>query len=155
MTNSQTRSDDSQSRLLALLKEQKSRRAQEDCLFYLLNCTETKDEQDLTVPYKPFPKRDYFQLVYDVLENEPVTFLEKSRTMMMSWFISGYCFHRMATKPATGVVIQSQDEDRAVHDIANMKILWDRSDPELRARWKLARPLDKQPYNKFELANGS
>lgn len=93
--------------------------------------------------------------MYQVLENEPVTFLEKSRTMMMSWFISGYCFHMMATQPATGVVIQSQDEDRAVHDIGNMKILWEQSDPELRDRWKLARPIEKQSYNYFELANGS
>lgn len=74
---------------------------------------------------------------------------------MASWFFSAYCAHKMFTKPATGVVIQSQDEDRAVHDVQNMKVLWEQSDAELQGRWKLARPLDKQPYNKFEIGNGS
>jgi hypothetical protein len=74
---------------------------------------------------------------------------------MMSWFISGYCAHKMFTHPATGVVIVSQDEDRSVHDIENMKVLWEQTEPEIRDRWKLARNLDKQPYNKLEMQNGS
>lgn len=142
-------------RELRLLKELRVRRALRDPLFWLQECTQTKDEQDNDNPYKPFPEKPYFAPIIDLLDREPVVFLEKSRTMMLSWLISGWLAHKMFNNPAYGVVIQSEDEDRAVHCIANIKCLWERSDPELRKRWPLERDLAKQPYNKFFLKNGS
>src|SRR5262249_52777941 len=93
--------------------------------------------------------------VLDVLNHEPVSFWEKSRTMMMSWIVSGWAAHMAFTHPATCVVFQSEDEDRAVHDVMYAKTLWENSPALLREQWPLSKPLDKQTTNEFTLANGS
>lgn len=90
-----------------------------------------------------------------MLNNEPIVFIEKSRTMMASWLVAAWAAHRAFTCPATCVVFQSEDEDRAVHDIQYCKILWEQSMPELRDHWKLNKDLTKQPYNAFYLGNDS
>lgn len=150
------KSNVSKRQLVELLREKRIRRALKDPYFWLTECTKTKDEQDKTGnPYKPFPQRPYFRPCIEVIENEPVILFEKSRTMMLSWLVSGWCAHYGFNHPATGVVFQSEDEDRAVHCVENVKTLWEQSDPELKERWQLERPLEKQPYFKFELANGS
>lgn len=143
--------------LLAALEEQSLRRAERDCWYWLANYTKTEDEQDSENPVKPFPQRDYFPLVFDILNDpdESVVWLEKSRTMMMSWSLAGWAAHCMFTKPHTTVVVQSKDEARAIKVVNYVKCLWRNSDERLKARWRLKRPYDRQPYDKFELANGS
>lgn len=141
-----------------LTGEAMARKALEDPLFWLTECTKTKDEQDTTGdPYKPFPKRPYIRPLLDALENEPVLFIEKSRTMMASWTVSGWAAWRMFTRPATGVVFQSEDEDRAIHDVNYARILWEQSIPELKDRWQPYKGKDpwSQPYNGFRMDNGS
>lgn len=141
-----------------LESEARSRLALQDRYYWLTECTRTKDEQDLSGnPFKPFPRRPYIQPVLEALDNEPIIFLEKSRTMMASWTVSGWAAYLMFTRPATGVVFQSEDEARAVHDVEYVKILWEQSLSPLRQRWKPLRgkhPND-QPYNSFEMENGS
>jgi hypothetical protein len=68
--------------------------------------------------------------------------------------VGALCAHNVQ-RPAIKIVIQSKDEDRAVHDIEYIKQLWDNSIDPLKKRWKLARALDKQPYYSMEMANGS
>ncbi len=91
----------------------------------------------------------------DVLENERETWIEKSRTMMCSWLVAAWAAHKAFTRPATCVVFQSQDEDRAVHDVEYCKVLWEQSDDMLRDEWELDKQLDKQSYHEFSLKNGS
>ena len=118
--------------------------------------TKTKDEQDLTGnPYKGFPEWEFFDYLLPILRTEPVIFIKKSRTVMLSWVVSLYCVHEMLTKPATGVVFQSRDHDRAVHDVDCCKELYANSIPQLKDRWPLTGPLQKQSFDRFELANGS
>lgn len=141
-----------------LAGELMARKALEDPYYWLTECTKTKDEQDTTGdPYKPFPKRRYIRSLIDAFENEPVLFLEKSRTMMASWTVSGWAAHRMFTRPATGVVFQSEDEDRAIHCVNYTKTLWDQSIPELKSRWPTYKGKEpwSQPYNGFRMDNGS
>jgi hypothetical protein len=136
--------------------ELRAREAEKDRYYWLTQCTKTKDEQDPINPYKPFPtKRPYFRPLFQALDNEPVIFVEKSRTTMISWGVAGWAAHQMFTRPAVGVVFQSEDEDRAVHDVEYIKELWTNSVPALQERWPLEKPLVKQPYNRLELANGS
>lgn len=137
--------------------EWKSRQAQKDGLFWLTNCTQTMDEQDPKNPYKPFPKKPYFGPIWDLLSDpeEHVINGYKSRTMMGSWLFMGWCAHRAFTNPATRIIVQSEDEDRSLNDIKMVKILWDRSDDLLKKKWPLKKELDRQVYNKFELANDS
>lgn len=120
-------------------------------------CTKTLDEQDPENPYKPFPKKQYIWHTLNLLRAEPIIAIEKSRTMMISWTVSAHCAHRMFTRPATGVIFQSEDEDRAVHDVDYVKTLWEHSLPSLKKRWKTRKGKDPhdQPYNYFALANGS
>ena len=92
----------------------------------------------------------------EVWDNEPRVYVEKSRTMMLSWVASAWAAHKAFETPATRVIFQSEDEDRAVHDVDYVKVLWENTDPAIRDRyWALDRPMHKQAYNRLELANGS
>lgn len=126
----------------------------------MFHCTRTKDEQeeDQERRYKPFPERPYIKPLLDVLEHEPVVFIEKSRTMMASWLVSAYIAHRCFTEQGIRALIQSEDEARALHDIDYIKVLWEQSDEALRARWKLRDGKSSpwaQAYNTVELDNRS
>lgn len=141
----------------ALIQESMARKALEDAFYWMTECTKTKDEQNQLDPYKPFPKKRYLLECLKVLldPNEPTVYTYKSRTMMMSWCVSAAAAWTAFTHPATKVVIQSQDHDRALHDVQNCKILWENSIPRLRERWPLPKPLKDQPYERFRLSNGS
>lgn len=119
------------------------------------DCTRTRDEQDLVNPYKPFPDDPYFPYILDVLKYEPVVFLEKSRTMLMSWCVSAYFTWLGFTHPATCTVFVSEDESRSVHDVEYCKVLWENSSDALKVHWKLEKPIEKQAYNELCAANGS
>jgi hypothetical protein len=151
------RVSDEKRELLKALEERDIRKAKKEVWHWLGHHTATEDEHDTDEPVKPFPQRPYFPLVFDVLDdpNEPVVWVEKSRTMMMSWSLAGWACHEMFTRPYTGIVVQSADEARAIKVVNYMKCLWRRSDPRLKAMWKLRRPLERQPYDRFEAANGS
>lgn len=142
--------------LLVLEAEMKARKAQKDGLYWLQHCTETQDEQD-EVPYKPFPDKPYFRPIWNLMldPREQVVNGYKSRTMMGSWLYMGFCAHLAFTRPATRIIIQSEDETRSLNDIKMVKTLWERSDMLLRKRWELTKPLEKQAYNTFELQNNS
>ncbi|HXI85287.1 MAG TPA: hypothetical protein VNL17_14495 [Verrucomicrobiae bacterium] len=131
------------------------RKLEKDALYWLTHHTKTKDEQDPVNPYKPFPDKPYFKPIIEVLENESPVFLRKSRTMMISWLVSGWAAHKGFTKPATRVIFQSEDEDRAINDIEYVKQLWKNSDPWIRDRWPARKNVDLQPRDSFELANDS
>ena len=159
-----TRSDLSNPLLLAKLREAETisrelmvRRALEDKYYWFTQCTKTKDEQDLQDPYKPFPDKDYIWYEMQYLDNwpKPVKALEKSRTMMASWGVSGWSAHLGFTHPAVCTVFQSQDERRAIHDVDYVKELWKNSDPELKDRWPLPKPVERQPATEFRLSNDS
>jgi hypothetical protein len=121
----------------------------------MTECTATRDDQDKVSPYKPFPPLPYLIPMLAVLNNEPIVFWEKSRTMMASWIVAAWAAHMAFTHPATCIVFQSEDEDRAVHDVEYAKVLWRNSPEMLREEWRLAKPIEKQPYNEFRLANDS
>lgn len=141
----------------AIEQEEKARRAIVDPYFWLTECTKTADEQDKTNPFKPFPKWPFFEPLWKLILSRQITFIEKSRTMMCSWGVAGIFAWLMFNRPLTSVVFQSQDEDRAVHDVDYVKTLWDQSIPPLKARWKTKDDTSpwRQSYNYFELANGS
>jgi hypothetical protein len=133
----------------------KARRAERECYYWLTAATRTQDEQDLKDPFKQFPNRQYFQPILTVLDNEPIVDLWKPRTMMITWLVCGWASHLGFTHPGVGVIFQGPDERRALKCIEYIKILWENSIPELQHRWPLKKPLDKQPYNRLDMANRS
>lgn len=150
---------DSQRREAAvLIAELDARRSVRDPLYWLTRCTRTLDEQAAELglePYRPFPERPYFRPLIDLLVREPIVMLEKSRTMMASWLLAGWCAHMAFTAPGTRIVFQSRDEDRALKLVQYIRTLWEQSTPRLRQLWPLAKPLNRQRYDGLEIANGS
>jgi hypothetical protein len=139
----------------AYRNELMARAVEHNCYLWLTEYTKTKDEQDAVNPYKPFPQKPYIQPILKVLEVESPVFFEKSRTMLISWTVSGWAAHKGFTRPAIQVIFQSEDEDRAVNDVNYVKELWKNSPDSLRDRWKLNKSVELQPQESFSLANGS
>jgi hypothetical protein len=147
-----------QKKLGEIESELMARRAIKSPYYWLTQCTKTRDEQDQLNPYKPFPERPYLRPLLDALEHEPVLFLEKSRTMMASWTVAGWAAHKMFTRPATGVIFQSEDHRRAINDVECVKILWEQSIGALKERWKIDRGKQNpwhQAAESFHLDNNS
>lgn len=129
--------------------------AEEHCYFWLTTLTETIDEQDPQNPYKPFPKKKYVEATIPVLLSEPITFIPKSRSMMASWTMAGAGAWICQTRRATGIVIQSRDENRAKKLIQYARALYVRSHPEWQHRHPLAKALTAQQDVEIRWANDS
>lgn len=117
--------------------------------------TKTKDEQDLGNPYKPFPPYEYFDVLHWYWEHEPFLFIEKSRTMMVSWFAAAEALHMVMTRQPGRVIFWAQDEDRAVGILNYTKTLYDQQDEWIKQLFPLARPLSHQSYKELEFSAGS
>jgi hypothetical protein len=73
--------------------------------------------------------------------------------MMASWLSAGWAAHKLFTRPATTVVFQSENENRAVLMVDYVRTLWEQSMPALRQRWL---PISgRQSYNLWRMGNGS
>jgi len=117
--------------------------------------TKTKDEQDAEHPYKPFPMRAYFADIAAAWKAEPVLLIEKSRTLMATWFCAALCLHAEMTVPATTAIFMAQDEERSLIPLDYCWTLWEQQDEYLKQLWPIDRPRDKQAYNIMEFKNGS
>ena len=126
-----------------------------DPLYWMQHCTKTKDEQDVLNPYKPFPNRPYFKDLHEAWEKEAVLFIEKSRTLLCTWWGAAECLHLAMRRPATRVLLMAQDEDRSLVPLDYCWTLWEQQDAPFRQIWPLDRPREKQCYNVMELKNES
>ena len=125
-----------------------------DPVWWMRHGTKTVDEQDHVDPYKPFPDYPYFDKLYELWLTEPILFVEKSRTMMLTWFFSALCLHWAMTHQPSKVIFWAQDEDRALKPLEYCWTMWEQMTPRLKALWPLDRPRDRQGYNMLELARG-
>ena len=124
-------------------------------LYWLMNMTKTLDEQDAVNPYKPFPDYTYFRQIYAAWLVESVLFIEKSRTMMLSWLFAGLCLHFAMKRRATRIIFGGPDEERALQPLNYARILWASQAEPLKDAWPLDRPMEHQSYNTLELGNDS
>lgn len=129
-------------------------RAQASPLWWMRHATRTMDEQDHANPYKPLPNYEYFDRLYDLWLAEPILFLEKSRTMMQTWFFAGLCTHWVMTHQPAKAIFWAQDEDRALKALEYGRTLYKNTDEDIKAMWPLDRPLDRQAYNGLEWRDG-
>src|SRR5215831_34693 len=99
-----------------------------DPLVWLQRFTRTRDnhwkEARASTPYRPFPDLPYFRRILDVIEQNPVTFIEKSRDMMLSWLCVGYFTHAAMVNKQREVLFQSQKEDKAAELVDYAKTLY-------------------------------
>ena len=146
-------------RKLKLEEALRAQQALEDPWFWLTECTRTMDEQDKEHPFKPFPKKRYLHALNKFFLSPQLGKKQvlKSRTMMCSWSAAGAYGWLGFTRPATGVVFQSTDLDRALNLVDYVKVLWQNSLDVLKEQWKPRNnvPPNKQSRDSFELDSGS
>ena len=111
-------------------------------------------EEGRPSPYEPFPPYDYFRGLFDGLDLEPVVWIEKSRDMMISWACVAYLTRHAITVPERGVIFQTQKLDKAIDLIDYAKCLYRRQADYIKKAFPLAKPLDSQPRNRLEFADG-
>ena len=130
-----------------------------DAFTWMKNYTKTRNEhwkeEGRPGPYEPLPDYDYLRDVLDAIELEPITWFEKSRDLMISWVCVGYFTMNAMVVPSRGVIFQTQKEDKVIQLIEYAKCLFRNQDPRLQAAFPLSKPLDQQPANRLDFANGS
>ncbi len=123
-------------------------------LAWMRKFTRTKDEQDPLNPYKRFPNWPYFDALHAAWEAEPVLFVEKSRTMLLTWWGAGECCHFVMTHQPAVALFWAQDERRALKPLDYAWTLWEQQEPTLKAEFPLKRPRERQAHNQLEWAEG-
>jgi len=70
----------------------------------------TKDEHDVSAPYKPLPDKDYLRLLAYAWVHEPLLAVPKSRQLMMTWLFSCIASWMVTFQPAQLIGIVSKKE---------------------------------------------
>lgn len=119
------------------------------------NRTKTLDPQDPIRSYKPFPaNRQYLKVLHRVWIKEPIMFVEKSRTMLCSWWIAAEALHWVMTKQPAKAILWAMDEARALTLLEYAKTLYGQQDAIFKEIFPLTRSLDRQAYNYLEFKEG-
>jgi hypothetical protein len=116
--------------------------------------TKTRDDQDPIQSYKRFPKRDYLRALHKIWIAEPFLFIEKSRTMMCSWWGAAETLHYGMTHQPSTTIYWAQDQDRAIALLDYAKVLYEQQDSILKQIFPLTRPLNRQGFDRLELEDG-
>jgi len=124
-------------------------------LEWMMHHTKTRDDQDPNHPYKPFPKRDYLRALHKIWVREPFMFVEKSRTMMASWWAAAETLHYGMTHQPSVIVYWAQDEDRALALLDYAKCLYGQQEAIFRDIFPPKRAIDRQSYNSLQLKDGA
>jgi hypothetical protein len=124
-------------------------------LEWMRHWTFTKDEQDPVNPFKHFPPHPYFEVLHEIAERESVLFLEKSRTMMASWWAVAEDVHYVMTHPPATAIFWAQDQDRSLVLREYAWVLWEMQDPLLKEAFPVIRPKDRQAFDTIEWRNGA
>lgn len=125
-----------------------------DSLCWMREWTRTWDEHDTVQPFKPFPHYEYFDYLHYLFVNEPKLFMEKSRTVMATWWGCGECVHYVMTHQPASCIFWCPDEDRAIKCIKYCKVFYGQQRDELKAMYPLKRRMDDQAVFRFEMRGG-
>jgi len=130
-----------------------------DPLNWLQQHTQTKDphwqEVNAGSPYRSFPDKPYFRPIIEALQREPVTFILKSRDLMLSWLVVGYFTHMCQMNRGTEILFQSQTEPKAAELVDYAKCLVHRQDSDIQKQHPLVAPSSKQSWLELAWKNDS
>jgi hypothetical protein len=133
--------------------------ATSDVFTWMTEHTKTRNEhwkeEGRPGPYEHLPRYDYLRDLFDTFELEHITWVEKSRDLMISWACVGYFTMNAMVVPSRGVIFQTQKQDKVIQIIDYAKCLYRNQDPRLQAAFPLSKPLDQQPADRLDFANGS
>jgi len=116
------------------------------------------DEHDTVKPHKPFPEGAHFDYLHKLFVEEDKLFIEKSRTVMATWWVVVESFHYVMTHQPSSCIYWCPDQARAEKCIEYAKVLYAQQDPELKKGYPLPRKksrVEDQAVYRFELAGGS
>lgn len=106
-------------------------------------------------PYEPFPDWPYFEPLFDMFMAERITWLEKSRDMLVSWGCVAYLTWEAQRTPHCGILLQCQKAKKVIQLVDYAKCLWERQPGWLREQFPLSKSLQRQSSFELEYANGS
>lgn len=113
-------------------------------------------EEGRPSPYEPFPRRlPHIKPLFELFELERITWVVKSRDMMVSWACVAYLSWKAMTIPMCGVVLQTQKEKKVIQLVNYAKCLYRRQPRWLRDAVPLAKRLKNQSDLELQFANGS
>ena len=99
-------------------KNSQARAATADVFTWVTEYTETYNEhwqeEGRSSPYEKFPSYPYFQDLFDLLDLERITWIEKSRDLMISWACVAYLTRYAMCVPHCGVLLQTQKDDKVI-----------------------------------------
>src|ERR1041385_1116787 len=95
--------------------------------------TKTRDDQDSDVPYKPFPHVPYLEVLHKLWLRERVLYVEKSRSMITSWWAAAEALHWIMTHQPAKAIFWAQDERRALLLREYVWVLYEQQAPQLKA----------------------
>jgi hypothetical protein len=126
-------------------------------LTWLRKFTKTWDEHDTEQPHKPLPDDKYFDLLHKLFIEESTLFVEKSRTVMATWWGSGECLHYVMTHQPASCIFWCPDQARAEKCIKYCKVFYEQQDQALKDLYPLPRKkkqIDDQAVYRFEFGGG-
>jgi len=129
-------------------------RAVMSSLHWMYHWTNTRDDQDLQNPYKRFPRCDYFFVLHKLFLRESILFIEKSRSMITSWWAAAEALHYIMTHQPSKAILWAQDQRRAVMLRDYVWVLYEQQESILKELYPVPRPRLKQSYDKLELSDG-
>jgi hypothetical protein len=125
-----------------------------DSLFWMWRATRTRDDQDQYRAYKPFPPKKYLNVLHNLWLREPFLFIEKSRTMMCSWWAAAETTHYIQTHQPAKAIYWAQDEDRSLGLLNYSWTLYEQQTAALRGLFPLDRARERQSYRQLEWKDG-
>ena len=116
--------------------------------------TRTRDDKDPENPYKRFPSWPCFDVLHDYFLREPAVFVEKSRTMLVTWWSASECLHYVMTHQPASCIFWCPDQDRAQQCIDYCWVLHEQMDKRLKVLFPLDRPKERQAKYRMDLKAG-
>ena len=145
-------------RLQVVERDKCAEEATRDPFIWVTEHTETYNEhwveEKRPSPYEKFPRFDYFQDLFDVFDAEPITWIEKSRDLMVSWACVAYLTLNAMRVPHRGVLFQTQKDDKVIQLVEYAKCLYRRQPQWLQDAYPLTKPIDQQPEHSLSFAAG-
>jgi hypothetical protein len=126
-------------------------------LTWMRQWTKTWDEHDTLNQFKPLPDYEYFDALNKLFHEEDKLFIEKSRTVMATWWACGECVHYVMTRQPASCIFWCPDEARAIKCIKYCKVFWAQQDQRLKDLYPLPRlrkNVEDQAVYRFELGGG-
>jgi len=139
-------------------RDAKAEAATRDTYTWATEHTETYNEhwveEQRPSPYEKFPTFEYFKDLFGIFDAEQITWIEKSRDLMVSWACVAYLTLHAMRVPHRGVLFQTQKDDKVIQLVEYAKCLYRRQPQWLQDAYPLTKPIDLQPEHSLSFAAG-